>query len=126
MLITATVLSLQPIILVFVMLKNKGVSAVSAVELENRRREKVRENPPSPSADKDVNKANALKWHSWGWSKVDAYTKAGVSKKSFKRSGISQDIIYQLFVIAILRYSIYNTHIEVPNPISTMVGVGFS
>lgn len=59
---------------------------MSMEEKENKRREKIHNNPPPPSLDKAINMANALKWRTWGWSIVDAYTKAGVSKKSFKRS----------------------------------------
>ena len=65
--------------------KRKGVAAMTAEQVEERRRKAVFEKPPSPSTDKAINMANALEWRSWGWSMIDAYTKAGVSKKSFKR-----------------------------------------
>ena len=54
-------------------------------EKEKRKRKEVYNNRPAPSSDAVVNMTNALKWYSWGWSMADAYTKAGVSKKSFKR-----------------------------------------
>ena len=56
-----------------------------ALQVEERRRKAVFEMPSSPSPIKATNMANALNWHSWGWSMIDAYTKARVSKKSFKR-----------------------------------------
>ena len=70
----------------FAMPKRKGFAAMSEFEKENFRRKEVFNNPPPASRDNAINMANALKWHSWGWTKVDAYTKAGVSKKNFKRS----------------------------------------
>ena len=65
--------------------KRKGFAALTDEQLEVRRRKAVFDKPPSPDTDKTVNMTNALKWRSWGWNMVDAYTKAGVSKKSFKR-----------------------------------------
>ena len=65
--------------------KRRGFAALSDIEIEERRRKEVYNNPPSPSLDKALNMANALKWHAWGWSMVDSYTKAGVSKKNFRR-----------------------------------------
>ena len=65
--------------------KKRGIAALTAQQVEERRRKFVFEKPPSPSTDKATNMANALQWRSWGWSMIDAYTKAGVSKKSFKR-----------------------------------------
>ena len=73
--------------------KKRGFAAMSDVEREDRRRKDVFSNPPSPSSDKAANMANALKWHAWGWSMVDSYTKAGVSKKNFKRLAISHLMI---------------------------------
>ena len=70
------------------MSKKKVFSAETAAKLEESRRRDVFENPPDPSLKKDVNMANALKWHSWGWNKVDCYSKAGVGKKSFGRLAI--------------------------------------
>ena len=65
--------------------KVEGLAALTAEQVEDRRRKVVFESPPSPSTDKVTNMTNAFKWRSWGWSMIDAYTKAGVSKKSFKR-----------------------------------------
>ena len=65
--------------------KRRGFAAMSEVQLEERRRKDIFNNPPLPSLDKAANMANALRWHAWGWSMVDSYTKAGVSKKCFKR-----------------------------------------
>ena len=67
------------------MSKKKVCSAETAAKLEESRRREVFENPPDPSQERDVNIANALKWHSWGWSKVDSYSKAEVGKKIFGR-----------------------------------------
>ena len=61
----------------------KGFAALTAEQVEERRRKAVFEMPSSPSPTKATNMANALNWHSWGWSMIDAYTKAGVSKKLF-------------------------------------------
>jgi hypothetical protein len=65
--------------------KRKGFAFMTEVEKEEKRKKDVFNNPPAISIDKAVNMANALKWHTWGWTMVDAYTKAGVSKKNFKR-----------------------------------------
>ena len=70
------------------MSKKKVCSAETAAKLEESRRRDVFENPPDPSLEKDLNMANALKWYSWGWNKVDCYSKAGVGKKSFGRLAI--------------------------------------
>ena len=56
-------------------------SAETAAKLEESRRRDVFENSPDPSQEKDVNMANALKWHSGGWNKGDCYLKAGAGKK---------------------------------------------
>ena len=66
--------------------KRRGYGALSENEREENRRKDIYNNPPSPSPNKAANMANALKWHAWGWSMVDSYTKAGVSKKTFRRS----------------------------------------
>ena len=68
--------------------KRKMCSVETAAKLEENRRRDVFENPPDPSQEKDVNISNALKWHSWGWSKIDSYSKAGIGKKTFGRSAI--------------------------------------
>lgn len=75
------------------MSKKRGYGALSDNEREERRRKDVYNSPPSPSFDKATNMANALKWHAWGWSIVDSYTKAGVSKKNFRRSDTVQILI---------------------------------
>ena len=58
---------------------------MSDADLEKRRQKAVFDDPPPPSSVKAENMANAIKWHTWGWSMVDAYTRAGVSKKSFRK-----------------------------------------
>ena len=65
--------------------KRRGFAAMTEFQMEERRRKDVYNNPPPPSINKAANMANALKWHAWGWSMIDSYTKAGVSKKAFKR-----------------------------------------
>ena len=55
------------------MSKKKVCSAETAAKLEESRRRDVFENPPDPSLEKDLNMANALKWYSWGWNKVDMF-----------------------------------------------------
>ena len=82
--------------------KRKGVAAMTAEQVEERRRKAVFEMPPSPSPIKATNMANALKWHSWGWSMIDAYTKAGVSKKSFKRYRLNKILWLYIYDILIL------------------------
>ena len=67
------------------MSKRNVLSVETAAKLEENRRRAVFENPPDPSEEKEVNVVNALKWHSWGWNKVDCYSKAGVGKKTFGR-----------------------------------------
>ena len=75
--------------------KRKVCSVETAAELEDSRRRDVYDNPPDPSEAKDVNILNTLKWHSWGWSKFDSYSKAGIGKKTFGRSAIKlQQIIF--------------------------------
>ena len=68
--------------------KRKVCSVETAAVLEDSRRRDVSDKPPVPSREKDVNILNALKWHSWGWSKFDSYSKAGIGKKTFGRSAI--------------------------------------
>ena len=75
---------------------------MTAEQVEERRRKAVFEMPPSPSPIKATNMANALKWHSWGWSMIDAYTKAGVSKKSFKRYRLNKILWLYIYDILIL------------------------
>ena len=82
--------------------KRKGVAAMTAEQVEERRRKAVFEIPPSPCPIKATNMANALKWHSWGWSMIDAYTKAGVSKKSFKRYRLNKILWLYIYDILIL------------------------
>ena len=72
------------------MSKKKVCSAETAAKLEESRRRDVFENPLDPSQEKDVNMANALKWHSGGWNKGDCYSRAGVGKKSFWRWNLLQ------------------------------------
>ena len=83
--------------------KRKVFSIETAAKLEENRRRAVFENPPDPSEEKEVNMANAIKWHSWGWSKVDCYSKAGVAKKTFGRSVIKVHLI-------LLQYAIDEIH----------------
>jgi hypothetical protein len=76
------------------MSKRRGFAAMTDEEKEKKRRKDIHDDPPAPSSDAVVNMTNALEWRSWGWTMVDAYTKAGVSKKSFKRSVFSIQISY--------------------------------
>ena len=72
--------------------KRKVCSVETAFKLEENRKRAVFENPPVPSEEREINVANALKWHSWGWNKVDCYSKAGIGKNTFVRSAINTAI----------------------------------
>jgi hypothetical protein len=66
--------------------KRKGFAFITEVEKEEKRKKDVYNNPPAISIDKAVNMANALKWHTWGWTKVDRCLHQGRSEqKNFKR-----------------------------------------
>ena len=58
---------------------------MSDADLEKRRQKAVFDDTPPPSSVKAENMVNAIKWHTRGWSMVDAYTRAGVSKTSFRK-----------------------------------------
>ena len=85
------------------MSKRRGFASMTTEEKEDKKRLEVYNNPPTPSSDAVVNMTNALKWRTWGWSMSDAYTKAGVSKKSFKRSGSSRLHVVQMILVRFLK-----------------------